>query len=257
MTKSTPMMKQYRALKASVKDAILFFRLGDFYEMFNEDARIAAPILEIALTARHTTPMCGIPHHAVDSYIVKLLKAGKKVAICDQVEDPRQAKGIVRREVVRVITPGTAIEEELLTSGRPNYLAAVYHLGHIYGLSYLELSIGEFRVAELNSLDELQNELERIQPSECLIPAALVPGMEGFLSRLPATTCTPLEDWCFDFDTAYQALKKQFRTATLDGFGCQGMIPGIGAAGSIIGYVSENLKTSLTHLHSLSVFSPR
>ncbi|MDP8214958.1 MAG: DNA mismatch repair protein MutS [Candidatus Euphemobacter frigidus] len=251
------MMKQYRELKASVKDAILLFRLGDFYEMFNEDAKIAAPIMEIALTARHTTPMCGIPHHAADGYIAKLLKAGKKVAICEQVEDPRQAKGIVKRDVIRIITPGTAVEEELLKSGKNNYLAAVHRLGQIYGFAYLELSTGEFKVTELTSRDELQNELERIRPSECLLPVSLAAHLEEFESRISGIILTPLEDWFFDFDMAYEALKKQFKTATLDGFGCQQLVSGVGAAGAIIGYVSENLKTSLAHVHSLSVFSSK
>jgi len=256
MTKITPMMKQYRAMKAVARDAILLFRLGDFYEMFNEDAKIAAPIMEIALTARKTTPMCGIPHHAVDSYIAKLLKAGKKVAICDQVEDPRQAKGIVKRDITRIITPGTAVEEGVLKSTASNYLAAVNRVGQIYGLACIELSTGEFKVAEPGSLDELQNELERLRPSECLVPVGLELPRKEFLLRLPEMVLTPLEDWFFDFDMAYQNLKKQFGTGTLDGFGCQGMIPGIGAAGAIIGYVNENLKTSLSHIHSISVYSP-
>ncbi len=251
------MMKQYRAMKAVARDAILLFRLGDFYEMFNEDAKIAAPIMEIALTARNTTPMCGIPHHAVDSYIAKLLRAGKKVAICDQVEDPRQAKGIVKRDITRIITPGTAVEEGVLKSTASNYLAAVNRVGQIYGLACIELSTGEFKVAEPGSLDELQNELERLRPSECLVPVGLEFPRKEFLLRLPEMILTPLEDWFFDFDMAYQNLKKQFGTGTLDGFGCQGMIPGIGAAGAIIGYVNENLKTSLSHIHSISVYSPK
>ena len=256
MTKATPMMKQYRAMKAVAGDAILLFRLGDFYEMFNEDAKVAAPIMEISLTARHTTPMCGIPHHAVDSYIAKLLKAGKKVAICDQVEDPRHSKGIVKREITRIITPGTAVEEGVLKSTASNYLAAVNRIGRMYGLACIELSTGEFKVAEPGSLDELQNELERLRPSECLIPVGLDLPWKGFLFRLPDMILTPLEDWFFDFDMSYQTLKKQFGTATLDGFGCQGMIPGVGAAGAIISYVNENLRTSLSHIHSISVYSP-
>ncbi len=250
------MMKQYRALKASVRDAILLFRLGDFYEMFGEDAKIAAPILEIALTARHTTPMCGIPHHAASGYIARLLKAGKKVAVCEQVEDPRQAKGIVKRDIIRIITPGTAVEEELLKSSASNYLAAVHQMGQVYGFAYIELSTGEFKAAELSSRDALRNELERVSPSECLVSGTLAPRLKDLLSFLPETVLTPLEDWFFDYDLAYAALKKQFGTASLDGFGCQQMIPGIGAAGAIIGYVGENLRSSLSHVHSLSVFSP-
>ncbi len=257
MNKSTPMMKQYRALKATVRDAILLFRLGDFYEMFGEDARAAAPILEIALTARQTVPMCGIPHHAAAGYIEKLLKAGKKVAVCDQVEDARAAKGIVKREVTRIITPGTALEEELLKSGASNFLAAVHQLGKIYGLAYIELSTGEFKVTELTDPEDLSNELERLRPSECLLPFRLAEEMKDALARISRTALTPLEDWYFDYDLSASALKKLFKTATLDGFGCERMIPGVGAAGAIIEYARANLKSSLDHIESLSVFSPR
>ncbi len=253
--KSTPMMKQYRALKASVGDAILLFRLGDFYEMFGEDARVAAPILEIALTARQTMPMCGIPHHAASGYIEKLIKAGKKVAVCDQVEDARASLGIVKREVTRIITPGTALEEELLQRDASNYLAAVQRLGKVYGLAYIELSTGEFKVTELNSAGDLRDELERLRPSECLLPARMVPELEETLSRL-AAAATPVEDWYFDYEQAAAGLKRLFRTATLDGFGCGGLIPGVGAAGAIVEYAQDNLKTPLGHLEALSVFSP-
>jgi len=249
------MMKQYRALKASVGDAILLFRLGDFYEMFGEDARAAAPILEIALTARQTMPMCGIPHHASSGYIEKLLKAGRKVAICDQVEDPRQAKGIVRREVTRIITPGTALEDELLKSTASNHLAAVHRLGRVYALAVIELSTGEFKVTEPGGPEELRNELERLRPSECLVPHRLAGELEEILSRLPAAV-TPLEDWYFDYDLAAAALNRLFRTATLDGFGCRHLVPGIGAAGAIVEYANGNLKTSLSHIESLTVYSP-
>ncbi len=256
MTKATPMMKQYRALKATVGDAILLFRLGDFYEMFGEDARAAAPILEIALTSRQTMPMCGIPHHASSGYVEKLLKAGRKVAICDQVEDPRQAKGIVRREVTRIITPGTALEEELLNSNAPNYLAAVHQLGKVYALAYIELSTGEFRVAELSEAPDLRNELERIRPSEVIFPPRLAVEASELFSRLPATVLTELEDWYFDYDLASTALQRLFQTSTLDGFGCRHLVPGIGAAGAIVEYAIGNLKTPLSHLESLSVYSP-
>ncbi len=257
MTAATPMMKQYRALKATVRDAILLFRLGDFYEMFGEDARVAAPILEIALTARGTMPMCGIPHHASSGYIEKLLKAGKKVAVCDQVEDARAARGIVKREVTRIITPGTTLEEELLDSNASNFLAAVHRQGKVYGLACIELSTGEFKVTEVTDPEDLRNELERIRPSECLIPARLAEEPDGPPARLDGAVITPLEDWYFDYDLAAAALQKLFKTATLDGFGCSGMIPGVGAAGAIIEYAHGNLKSSLAHIESLGVFSPR
>lgn len=250
------MMKQYRALKATVRDAILLFRLGDFYEMFGEDARVAAPILEIALTARQTIPMCGIPHHASAGYIEKLLKAGKKVAVCDQVEDARVAKGIVKRAVTRIITPGTTLEEELLDSNASNFLASIHQLGKVYGLAYIELSTGEFKVTEVTDPEDLLNELERIAPSECLLPPRLAEELKVPLSRLDGTTLTPLEDWYFDYDQAATALQKLFQTATLDGFGCSRMIPGVGSAGAIVEYARGNLKSSLAHIETLTAFSP-
>lgn len=172
---STPMMLQYKSIKAQVPDAVLFFRLGDFYEMFGEDALTAAPILEIALTGRDAgggekTPMCGVPYHAVEGYLSKLVAAGHKVAICEQVEDPQAAKGIVRREVVRIISPGTITEA--LSERSNNYLAAVYH-DYEWGLAYLDVSTGEFTIFQTPSQDILLTELSRIRPAELLLPAEL------------------------------------------------------------------------------------
>ena len=259
MLKLTPMMKQYRQLKASVPDAILLFRLGDFYEMFYEDAKIASPVLEIALTARQTTPMCGFPHHASAGYIAKLIKAGYKAAICEQVEDAGPAKGIVKREITRIITPGTTVEEELLVSIKNNYLAAVTRLGKIYGIAHIDLSTGEFKVTEMDNLSEMVNELIRIQPSEVLLPPILNEGLkqERYLPQLKKATFTVLEEWFFDYELGYEALKKQFGTASLDGFGCGGLLPGIGVAGAIIQYIRENLRSSLDHVDSFTVYSTR
>jgi len=259
MSKLTPMMKQYRRLKAEVPDAVLLFRLGDFYEMFYEDAKTASPILEIALTARQTTPMCGIPHHAADSYIAKLIKAGYRVAICEQVEDASAAKGIVKREITRVITPGTTVEEELLQSVKNNYLAAVNRLGKMYAIAHIDLSTGEFKVTEMDNLGELADEMMRIQPSEVIVTAALKEKLTPTL-RLPPlgkTTFTLVEEWFFDYETGYEALKKQFGTASLDGFGAGGLLPGIGASAAVIEYIRQNLKTPINHVDSLNVYSTR
>lgn len=172
---STPMMLQYKSIKAQVPDAILFFRLGDFYEMFGEDALTAAPILEIALTGRDSgggerTPMCGVPYHSVEGYLIKLVSAGKKVAICEQVEDPQSAKGIVKREIVRIISPGTITDS--LVERANNYLATVYH-EQDWGLAFLDVSTGEFIIFQTQSLDILMTELSRIQPAELLLPPEL------------------------------------------------------------------------------------
>ena len=252
------MMKQYRRIKSSVKDAILLFRLGDFYEMFFEDADRAAGVLEIALTSRQGVPMCGIPYHAAARYISRLLKAGFRVAVCEQVEDPRLAKGIVKRELIRVITPGTAVEEVDVPQGANNFLASVQRLGMVWSMAFLDLSTGEFKLAEFPSLPELGNELSRIRPSELLIPEKPSAELEGDLlaSFRPGPSLTPLEDWKFDFDLGYETLKKHFGVASLDGFGCSGLVSGVGAAGAVLHYLGENLRSSLDHIVELSVYQP-
>ena len=165
----TPMMRQYRRIKTELPEGvILLFRLGDFYEMFFDDAREAAPLLGVALTQRGGTPMCGVPYHAIYAYLAKLIRAGRKAAICDQMEDPAQAKGIVRREVTRVVTPGTVTEDDILDACRNNYLAALF-AGKSLGLALLDLSTGAFTVEDVADADTLTEHLKRYAPSECLI----------------------------------------------------------------------------------------
>ncbi|UCF03777.1 MAG: DNA mismatch repair protein MutS, partial [Deltaproteobacteria bacterium] len=173
MNKVTPMIQQYLEIKESHQDAILFYRMGDFYEMFFEDAIVASRELEITLTSRDKQaedpiPMCGVPHHAAETYIANLLEKGHKVALCEQVEDPRQAKGLVRREVVRVVTPGTVLDS--LESKSPNYLAATHWAGENCGLAFLDLSTADFRMTQTESLAWLLEELGRIEPRELLVP---------------------------------------------------------------------------------------
>ena len=169
--KLTPMMRQYRRIKSEIaEDVILMFRLGDFYEMFFEDAARAAPILNVALTKRAGYPMCGIPYHAIDSYLGKLIRAGRKIAICDQMEDPALAKGIVRREVTRIITPGTITEEAALSDDRNNYIAAIASSGKEFGLAALELSTGELIVENHPTRDSLRDAIHRIAPGEGIAP---------------------------------------------------------------------------------------
>ncbi len=258
MSKLTPMMKQYQRIKSSVKDAILLFRLGDFYEMFFDDARRASGILEIALTARQGVPMCGIPYHAASRYISRLLKEGCRVAVCEQVEDPKAAKGIVKRELIRVITPGTAVEEIEVSRGENNYLAAVNRLGMVWGLAFLDLSTGEFRLAEFHSPSELLAELSRIQPRELLLPEKLAPEIEerATAALVPPPAVTLVDDWKFDFDLSFESLKKQFGVATLDGFGCSGLVAGVGSAGAVVQYLGDNFRSSLEHITALAVYQP-
>ena len=176
--KTTPMLQQYLSIKESYPDAILFYRMGDFYEMFFEDAEVASKVLEITLTSRNKNesarvPMCGIPYRAAQSYIARLIEKGFKVAICDQVEDPAAAKGLVKREVVRVVTPGMIVENELLDAKANNYLLALTAYKNSYGLAHLDISTGLFRVAETNLAKAAADEVQRIAPREILLPATL------------------------------------------------------------------------------------
>ncbi|MBN1522554.1 MAG: DNA mismatch repair protein MutS, partial [Candidatus Aureabacteria bacterium] len=258
----TPMMRQYQAIKKDHKDGFLFFRLGDFYEMFFEDALEASKILNITLTAREAgkgnrVPMCGVPYHAADGYIAKLIRQGKKVFICEQTEDPRFSKGIVKREITEVITPGTVLDAKVLDEKKNNYLVSVCFQSGNYGVAVADLSTGEFRVTEIKDKDSVKNELFRLSPAELLLPKTLAedPYMKNFSEYKISTTVTALDDWIYEFNTCYRLLTEHFRTASLDGFGCQGMIPGISAAGTILHYLQENLYETLHHIDSLQFYS--
>lgn len=258
MTKPTPMMQQYLEIKARYPDALLLYRMGDFYELFLEDAVTAARILEIALTSRdkqaeNPIPMCGVPYHAAESYIVKLVGAGRKVAICDQVEDPRQAKGLVRREVTRVITPGLILESQNLLSNQPNYLAAVSwaNRGETLGLAYLDISTADFRVVELDSEEALSEELLRVAPREILLPRDEAHPWIEILQRQLAFTVSVLDPGEFDRARAEERLIKQFEVHSLEGFGIHRMEAGIRSAGAILSYLQANLLDSCNHLQTL------
>jgi len=258
-TKSTPMMSQYRRIKQELpEDTILFFRLGDFYEMFFDDAKVASQILDIALTRRNGVPMCGVPYHAAEGYLAKFMRAGRKVAICDQVEDPDDARGIVRREVTRVVTPGTILEENVLDSNQNNYLAGLCRGGDRYGLAMLDLSTGMFWVEESPSSAALADNLVRYAPSELVVPESLhrAEGLRALLSSLPATVITAYEDWPFDFETAKDLLLRQFHVHSLGGFGCDGLTVGVCAAGGALHYVSQELRRKVDHVRRLQVKHP-
>ncbi len=251
----TPMMRQYRRIKAELPEGvILLFRLGDFYEMFFDDARAAAPILGVALTQRGGTPMCGVPYHAIDAYLAKLIRAGRKAAICDQMEEPAQAKGIVRREVTRVVTPGTVTEDEILDAARNNYLAALY-VGKGFGLALLDLSTGAFTVEAVADAAALAEHLKRYAPSECLVgrEQRADPRLAEVFSSGAAGALTEMDDWALEYDCAYDRLLRHFRVHSLQGYGCEGAPALVCPAGALIHYVSEELHHNVGHVRSLQV----
>jgi DNA mismatch repair protein MutS len=263
----TPMMKQYLDVKSKHPDSILFFRMGDFYEMFYEDAKKASRILDIALTSRNKNaadpvPMCGIPYHAADNYIARIIKEGLKVAICEQVEDPKLASGVVRREVIRIVTPGTVIDSSLLDSKRNNYLGAVYPFKNAYGLAVLDISTGEFKITEFagtNAFEALSNEIDSLDLEEILFPGNTAEKDSGLnsIKALNNKIYNSYEEWVFEYDIAYSALKNQFHTISLDGFGCEGLKLAIPAAGAIIHYINETQKSVLEHINRLSYYDKK
>jgi DNA mismatch repair protein MutS len=252
----TPMMQQYLRIKAQHPDVLLFYRMGDFYEMFYDDARRAAELLDIALTQRGASagapiPMAGVPAVTLDSYLAKLVRKGESVAICEQRGDPGKAKGPMEREVVRIVTPGTITDEALLEERRDNVLASVCAGDGRYGLAWLELSAGRFSVMELESLAALEAEVERLQPKEILAPDGAQPALARSLSAAdrPWRARAP---WQFDIDSATHALTEQFRTRDLAGFGCADKPQAIAAAGALLSFVRETQKSALPHLLSIT-----
>ena len=257
---TTPMMRQYLEVKQAYPDEILFYRMGDFYEMFFEDAELASRLLDITLTSRNKKaespiPMCGVPYRAVQGYIARLINLGYKVAICDQVEDPALAQGLVKREVVRVITPGMVLENELLDEKSNNYvLSAIIEKSRI-GLSYLDVSTGTFRVTESNNLDEVIQETYRIAPKEVLLPSvdgdtSFKPYIDAVQNLNPSTLGTS----AFDYPQAKERLLKTLGTISLEGFGCDQFRPGLRAAGALIYYVQETQKQAIAHIRSIEPY---
>ena len=245
MSELTPLMKQYHDIKRNYPDAIVFFRLGDFYEMFGPDAVIASKILQITLTSRDKgkadpLPMCGIPHFTSDNYVAKLVKAGHKVAICEQVEDPKDAKGIVRREVVRVVTPGTFQADNPKEN---NFILGFFQKENIFGIAAADITTGEFLIYETHN--SLADEVHRFQPKEILYPQSLR-SSSSLMDGLSDFYLTGYDDWYFDYIEAYRKLIKHFKVASLDGYGCEGMIVAVSAAGALLNYLEETQKDTLT-----------
>ncbi|NLI29419.1 MAG: DNA mismatch repair protein MutS [Nitrospiraceae bacterium] len=241
MSELTPLMKQYYAIKEQHADSIVLFRLGDFYEMFGEDAKVAAGILQIALTSRDKgkddpMPMCGVPYFSVDAYIAKLIKAGHKVAICEQVEDPKQAKGIVQREVVRVITPGTHVPEQPKEN---SFIMCVFPSQGKYGITVADLSTGEFSVFETDK--PIEDEVGRFEPREVLCPRSAEHALH-MQEALQGTFVSYHDDWYFEYNEAYKALLKHFRVSSLEGFGCEGLTAAVSSAGALVSYLEETQK---------------
>lgn len=246
----TPMLKQYTAIRKGLPaDALLFFRLGDFYELFMDDAKEAAGLLGVALTKRNGMPMCGVPHHAAESYIGKLVKAGKRVAIAEQVGEVSSGK-IVEREVTQIISAGTVNDLNLLDQTRNNYLAGIYFGNRRYGLAALDLTTGHFRIAEFENYTALEDELCRLSPSELIY----ADDQEDKFNNLESAT--PYEGYSFLKEAAENSLLEHFETHSLDGFGCAELDAGISAAGGVYHYVRTTLRRNVNHIRLLSIYRP-
>ncbi len=277
------MLKQYEEIKRRHPGALLFFRLGDFYELFFDDALIGSKEMEITLTARHKergdpVPMCGVPHHAVSGYIAKLIRKGYRVAICEQTEDPSKTTKLIRREVVRIITPGTAIDSQLLEARENNYLASVHGAGQGMAIAFVDLSTGEFVVTEFEGQAAFQRVLEQMDsfaPREVIFPRSLEPlfkreatesgekpgepaetGLDSSPALNSASSLNPRDDWQFSLDSAGELLRSHFGVNSLDGFGLAGKPLAVSAAGAVLAYIRETQKADASHISSLSYFEP-
>ncbi len=262
MAEATPMMQHYLKTKEDYKDCILFYRLGDFYEMFYDDAVTASKELELTLTGKscgleERAPMCGVPFHAVDSYLNKLVSKGYKVAICEQVEDPKQARGMVKREVIRIVTPGTNTDMQALDESKNNYIMAVVYLSERYGLSIADVTTGDYYVTEVDSEQKLLDEIHRYMPSEIICNESFyVSGIdiEELRARLGVSIST-LDAWYFTDETASETLLRHFKTNRLEGLGLQDYPSGTIAAGALLKYLYETQKNSLGHMSSIHPYT--
>ena len=261
MAALTPMMQQYMAIKEQYKDCILFYRLGDFYEMFYDDALTASRELEITLTGKNCgqeerAPMCGVPYHAVDVYLNKLVAKGYKVAICEQAEDPKQAKGIVKREVIRIVTPGTNLSQQALDEGRNNYLMCLVYDNNQFGLAITDISTGDFYTTEVATLKELYDEIHRFSPSEIICNGSFYmsgASLDDFKDRLHVSVST-LDTWYMDEAVSVQKIKEHFRVASLDGLGLTDFPSGTLAVGALLLYLYETQKNTLDNLTKITPY---
>ena len=249
----TPMMRQYLAIKADYPDMLVFYRMGDFYELFYDDAKKAAALMDITLTSRgksggNPIPMAGIPYHAAEGYLAKLVRKGESVAICEQIGDPATSKGPVERQVTRVVTPGTLTDEALLSAYRDNLVASVFKDKNGYGIAWLDLAGGRFRLSEAPDLEAVLGELERLQAAELIIDE----DADQLQQMISGPRVTKRPPWHFELDSANRLLCAQFGTRDLTGFGCDAFPRGVAAAGALLQYVTDTQKASLPHLNSIT-----
>jgi DNA mismatch repair protein MutS len=250
----TPMMRQYLAIKAEYPDMLVFYRMGDFYELFYDDAKRAASLLDITLTARgksggNPIPMAGVPYHAIEGYLAKLVRKGESVAICEQIGDPATSKGPVERQVTRIVTPGTLTDEALLAETRDNLVASVFADGNAIGIAWLDLAGGRFRLTDVPDLEAMQGEIERLRPAELIVDEDQKLD-DSFKQSIRVTRRPP---WHFELDSATRLLCVQFGTRDLSGFGCDEFSRGVAAAGALLQYVTDTQKAALPHLQSITV----
>ncbi len=260
MAENTPLMEQYWAVKNQQKGKILFFRMGDFYELFYDDAKIASRVLGLTLTSRGhgaagNVPLAGFPHHALEGYLAKMVKAGYKVAICDQVEDPKKAKKLVKRAVTEIVTPGSILADNLLESKRNNYLVALYFRKKVCGFSKVDLSTGEFVVSEF-PVESVEEMVLNARPAEVLVSEDQLSFFQSHVRNIPNFTVTSLADWLFSRQYAYETLTEHFKTASLKGFGIEALTVGLGAAGAALSYLKENQKNELAHINRIRRYDP-
>ena len=256
--KISPMMQQWHDCKKTAKDAILLFQMGDFYEAFYDDAILIAKELELTLTKRHGIPMSGIPCHTYENYLDKLVTKGYRVAVASQTENPKETKGLVNREVVRIVTPGTVVNSNLLSEKSNNFFASLTLVGDLFGLAYLDLTTGEFRALEFENEQHLINEIHRLRPSEFLISKKCYQKYKSIIDETKQSLSflvNILDDWKFDYQTTHNFLIEHLNVLTLEGFGLKGMAPAIGSAGALLDHLKEALRLSIDHIRSITTYS--
>ena len=251
----TPVMKQFLDVKSQYKDALVLFRMGDFYETFLEDAEITAKILGIVLTKRANgkaadVPLAGFPYHALDNYLPKLVKAGNRVAICEQVEDPKLAKGIVKREVIEVVTPGTLTSDQALSKNSNRYIGSIFYEKDIVGLAFLDPSTGEFYIGEGLS-DQIQNYFIKFSPNEVILSESVLYSTSEWYNQFHPFV-TQIDDWIYDYESSYRSLTQHFSMNSLKGFGCDKMLAGITAGGALMYHMKQNLSSSCNHISKMT-----